>query len=124
MKLLIVEDEVTLAKVLEEKFKKEDFEVRLAFDGEEAIAVAEKFKPDFVLLDLLLPKKHGLEVLKKLKRDPELKHAPVIVLSNLDTDEDIKKSLALGAVDYFVKVQHPIKEIVEKVKEHMVGTGK
>lgn len=124
MKLLIVEDEVTLAMVLEEKFKKEGFEVQLAFDGEAAMSAAQKLKPDLILLDLLLPKKHGLEVLKDLKQDPELKNVPVIVLSNLDTDDDIKKSLALGAVDYFVKVQHPIKEIVEKVKEHMAGAGK
>jgi len=120
MKLLIVEDEETLVKVLQEKFEREGFEVKVALDGEEAISAARDFKPDMVLLDLILPKKHGLEVLKELKADSELREAPVIVLSNLDTDEDIKKALALGAVDYYVKVQHPLKEIIEKVKARMI----
>ncbi|MBI2099387.1 response regulator [Candidatus Uhrbacteria bacterium] len=116
MKLLIVEDEEVLARVLKEKFERENFEVDVASDGEEAMTNISKFVPDVVLLDLILPKKHGLEVLADLKADEEFKKIPVIVLTNLDTDEDIKKALALGADDYFVKVQHPIDEVVEKVK--------
>ena len=115
MKILIVEDEDALSLVLEEKFKNEGYDVMVAHDGAEAQPKAEKFKPDVILLDLILPKKLGLEVLESLKNDAELKLIPVIVLSNLEGDETIKKALFLGAVDYFVKTQHPIAEIVEKV---------
>lgn len=123
MKLLIVEDEKALADVLEEKFKKEKYKVFVAYDGEAATASVKKNKPDIILLDLLLPKKHGLEVLKEIKADTEFKDIPIIVLSNLDTDEDIKTAIKLGAVDYFVKVQHPINEIVEKVKARAVNVA-
>ena len=115
MKILIVEDEDVLSLVLEEKFKNEGYEIMIAKDGGEAQPKAEKFKPDIILLDLILPKKGGLEVLESLKSNSELKQIPVIVLSNLEGDETIKKALSLGAVDYFVKTQHPIAEIVEKV---------
>jgi len=115
MKVLIVEDEDVLSLVLEEKFQNEGYETMIARDGEEAQPKAGKFKPDAILLDLILPKKGGMEVLEGLKADSELKLIPVIVLSNLETDETIKKALSLGAVDYFVKTQHPIAEIVEKV---------
>lgn len=115
MKILIVEDEDVLSLVLEEKFKKEGYEVMIAKDGQDALPRANKFKPNIILLDLILPKKGGLEVLESLKNNAELKLIPVIVLSNLEGDETIKKALALGAADYFVKTQHPIAEIVEKV---------
>jgi DNA-binding response OmpR family regulator len=117
MKILIVEDEDVLSLVLEEKFKNEGFDVQIARDGEEAQDKAEKFKPDAILLDLILPKKGGLEVLEGFKKTDGLKLIPVIVLSNLEGDETIKKALSLGAEDYFVKTQHPIAEIVEKVGE-------
>ncbi|MBI2099269.1 response regulator [Candidatus Uhrbacteria bacterium] len=119
-KILIVEDEETLAKVLEEKFKKEKFKVEVAYDGEAAMLAAKRFKPDLILLDLILPGKHGLEVLKELKADAELKTAPVIVLSNIDSDESIKQALALGAVDYFVKTQHALNEVMEKIKNQLI----
>lgn len=120
MKLLIVEDEVALAKVLEEKFKKEKYEVRMAEDGVKAMEAVAKFVPEIILLDLLLPKKGGLEVLEELKNSEEWQNIPVIVLSNLDDDQNIKKALKLGAVDYFVKAQHPIKEVVEKVGAYII----
>lgn len=115
MKILIVEDENTLSYVLKEKFKNEGYSVVIAEDGEEACVAAHKFLPDVILLDLRLPKKHGLKVLEELKADEELKSIPVLILSNLDGDDDIKKALAGGAEDYFVKTQHPIAEVVEKV---------
>lgn len=120
MKILIVEDEIDLAKVLEEKFQNENFEVRLAFDGATALPEAKDFNPDIVLLDILLPKKDGFMVLQEMKSDLNLKNIPVIILSNLGEDEEIKKGFSLGAVDYYVKVQHPIKEIVEKVKAYAI----
>ena len=112
MRILIVEDEQILTQVLKEKFK-----VKTAIDGKEALSMTERFKPDLILLDIILPKKSGFEVLKELKSDVKLSKIPVIIMSNLSADENIKKGLALGAKDYLVKTQHPINEIVDKVKE-------
>ena len=123
MKILIVEDKESLSKALRDKFEIEKFEVTVVADGEFAFSIAKSIKPDIVLLDLVLPGKHGKEVLKELKKDEELKSIPVIVLSNLDTDSDIKEALRLGAEDYFVKVQHPIAEIIEKVKLVLLKSG-
>lgn len=119
-KIVIVEDEEALARVLKEKFEDEEFEVELAMDGKVALEIIQKTNPDLVLLDLMLPKRDGIEVLRDIKADQELKRLPVIVLSNLDGDEDIKQAIALGAKDYFVKSQHPIKEVVEKVKDFLI----
>ena len=118
-KILIAEDEEVLLNVLRDRFKAEGWEVSTARDGEEAIETIKKFRPDVVLLDLLMPKKDGFEVLKEIRSNPVLKTLPIIiVLSNLGSDEDIKKVMALGANDYFVKTQHPMSEIVEKVKKY------
>ncbi len=116
MKILIVEDEQVLSKVLKEKFDKAGFETKVSGDGEIAISDAKSFLPEIIVLDLVLPKKSGFEVLRSIKADPETKMIPVIVVSNLGEDGDIKQALSLGAKDYFVKSQHPINEIVEKVK--------
>lgn len=120
-KIVIVEDEEALARVLKEKFETEEFTVELAMDGKAALPVIKKFQPDLVLLDLMLPKRDGIDVLRDIKSDRDLENLPVIVLSNLDGDEDIKQAIALGAKDYFVKSQHPIKEVVEKVKDFLIN---
>lgn len=119
MKILIIEDEPILANVLEEKFSRESFDVEVIHTGEEALPRIKKFLPNLVLLDLLLPKKSGFEVLAEMKADPELKLIPVIILSNLGEAENLKKGLALGADDYLIKAQHPLKEVIEKVKRHL-----
>ncbi len=117
-KILIAEDEDVLLNVLKDRFEVEGWEVAMAKDGEEAIQAIKKVQFDLVLLDLLMPKKDGFEVLKEVRANPELKSLPIIVLSNLGGEDDIKKALALGANDYFVKTQHPMSEIVEKVKKY------
>ena len=116
MKILIVEDERTLSEVLADKFTKEGYEVKIEDDGAKVLELAKSFRPDLILLDLLLPNKNGLEVLKDLKGNEELKNIPVVIASNLDDDENIKNALKVGAVAYYVKSQHPINEIVEKVQ--------
>lgn len=116
MKILVVEDEEVLARVLEEKFDKSGYDVAIAVDGEVALALAASFKPDAIVLDLFLPKKSGFEVLEILKADPVLKMIPVVVVSNLGEDSDIKRAFSLGAADYYVKSEHPLNEIIEKIK--------
>lgn len=117
--ILIVEDEQALAEVLQSQLKKSNFNVEVAYDGEQAIEKLKTIKPDLILLDLILPKMNGFEVLEKVKGGFETRSIPVIVLSNLGSDEDIKRAIKLGAEDYYVKVQHPIFEIVEKVSKFL-----
>ena len=116
MKALIVEDEDVLAQVLAEKLKKSDFEVEIADDGEKAVSATKSFKPDIIMLDLMLPKMDGFEVLRELKANDDTKRIPVVAITNLSEDDNIKKALQMGVVDYFVKSNHPVNEIVEKVK--------
>lgn len=120
-RILIVEDEDFLIKALVDNFEIEGFTVDAASNGEDAINKITKQKPDMVLLDLLLPKKGGFDVLKEMKTNPEWSLVPVIVLSNLGGDEQIKRALEMGADDYFVKSQHPIEEVVQKVKQILQG---
>ena len=121
MKVLIIEDEEILAKVLQEKFEKEKFTAQIVSDGGLAFSTAKSFKPDAILLDIILPNKDGIQILQELKADPELQSVPVIIMSNLGEDEKIKTALSMGAVDYLVKTQHPINEVVEKVKNYLVN---
>jgi len=116
-KIVLVEDDEILAKVLHEELVEAAFEVALAEDGEAGLTAVRKNMPNLVLLDLVLPKKHGFEVLAELKKAPETRDIPVIILTVLGADEDIKKGLELGANDYIVKSQHAVAEIVEKVKD-------
>ncbi len=124
MKLLIVEDEKELAEVLRMEFESQDFSVEVAVDGEDALSKLKSYVPNLILLDLLLPKKDGFEVLETIKANRKLKNIPVIILSNLGQDEEIKRGLDLGAKDYFVKAQHPVKEIVDKVKHYLIKPTK
>jgi DNA-binding response OmpR family regulator len=117
MKILIVEDEETLSNLMKGEFKDAGHNIKIAKNGEDALSVARDFNPNVVLLDLVLPKKSGLEVLADLKADPNLKETSVIVLSNLAEDENIKKAISLGAKDYFIKAQYSIYEILEKVEK-------
>lgn len=115
-KIVLIEDDETLAEVLYSELTEAGFEVSPAFDGVEGLKQVQEKKPDLVLLDLILPEKHGFEVLEEIKKSPETAKIPVIILSLLGEDEDIKKGLKLGADDYIVKSSHAIAEIVEKVK--------
>lgn len=119
MKVLIVEDEQALSNIVSEELSGEGHNCKIAKDGEEALSFSQSFRPDIILLDLMLPKKNGLDVLAELKDNMDLKTIPVIVLSNLAEDESIKKALLLGAVDYFVKSQHSIYEVLDKIQKYI-----
>jgi len=93
-KILFVEDEPNLQKAIGEVLKQEGFEILAALDGEQGLNLAKKEKPDLILLDLILPKKDGFEVLKELKESEEMKDIPVIVLTNLEgTGKTVKEHL-------------------------------
>lgn len=116
-KILFIEDEYTLQKTFGEILKPEGYEMIPALDGEIGLRLAKNKKPDLILLDLILPKVNGFEVLKKLKEDEATKDIPVIVLTNLEGIGDIDKAIELGATTYLVKADYSLEEVVEKIKK-------
>jgi DNA-binding response OmpR family regulator len=117
VKVLIVDDDAFLSGIYATKLELEGFEVASARDGEEGLKAAMKEKPALILLDVLMPKLDGFEVLKRLKSDPDTKPIPVIMLTNLGQKEDIEKGLADGAADYLIKAHFVPAEAVEKIKK-------
>lgn len=115
-KILFVEDEEALQKTLGEYLRREGFEVTPALDGELGLKLANEVKPDLILLDIILPKIDGLEVLKNLKENKQTKEIPVIILTNLENLEEVQKALELGATTYLVKANYSLEEVVEKIK--------
>jgi len=118
-KILIVEDERSLSELVENELDSMGFDARVAGDGELAMKLARSFDPDVIMLDLILPKKGGLDVLRELKIDPALRTIPVIVLSNLSGDESVRMAMTFGADDYFIKTQSSIFEIIAKVQKRL-----
>lgn len=116
-KVLVIEDERMLTEMYATKFSMEGFEVEKAFDGAEGLTKARTVNADIILLDIIMPKLDGFAVLKELKKDDQLKQTPVLLLTNLGQDDDIKKGKELGADDYFVKSNHTPADVVAKVKE-------
>ena len=120
-KILLVEDDRFLIKAVYTKLTQKGFEVILANDGDEAISKAKAEKPEIVLLDMVLPKKSGFEVLRELKGNPETASIPVFILSNLAQDQDIQEGQALGAEDYIVKSNTSLSAIVDKVANFLAA---
>lgn len=120
--ILLVEDDPFLSSILQLKLDKENFKTIRAADGEEALnlLIEQGIKPDAILLDLILPKKNGFEVLETIRQDPTLEKLPVIIISNLGQPSDIDRGRALGVIDYFVKAKLSVDELVNKVREEIV----
>ena len=116
-KILIVEDETTLQEALTEFLSAEGFEVLSALDGEKGLELAKSEKPDLVILDIILPKKDGYEILTEIKGGEDTKNIPVILLTNLESPEDIDKAFEKGASTYLVKSNYKLEEVVKKIKE-------
>ena len=116
--ILLVEDDAFLSSLLQLKLQKEQFKVIHAKDGDEAIDLLTRqgLKPDLMLLDLILPKKNGFEVLETIRQDPQIEKLPVIIISNLGQPSDIERGKSLGVIDYFVKARLSIDDLVDKVK--------
>ncbi|MDD2753233.1 MAG: response regulator [Candidatus Portnoybacteria bacterium] len=117
--ILLIEDEPTLQKALSTALSQEGYDVKNALDGEIGLRLARETKPNIILLDLILPKMDGFEVLEELKKDDSVKDIPVIVLTNLESTQDIERALALGATNYLVKANYDLKDIVEKVRDNI-----
>lgn len=119
IKVLLVEDDSFLRSICSKKLVREGFTVYEAIDGEMALKEVEKIKPDIILLDIILPAIDGFGVLTEIKKisDKKIANIPIIMLSNLGQDDDIKKAIELGANDYLVKAHFTIEEIVTKIKK-------
>ena len=115
-KILLIEDEPALQQTLGDFLKSAGFNVVSAFDGLSGVEMAKKEKPDLVILDLILPKKNGFEVLTDLKKNPATSVIPVMVLTNLESAEDVDRALEGGASAYLVKTNYRLEEVLEKVK--------
>ncbi|MDF0708386.1 MAG: response regulator [Bacteroidota bacterium] len=115
-KILIVDDEPNIVMSLEYAFKKKDFEVFIARDGTEALEIAEKEKPDLVLLDIMMPEMDGYETLKRIRENKDLKHAKVVFLSAKSKEKDVEKGLKMGADSYMTK-PFSIKKVISDIEE-------
>lgn len=116
-KILLIEDDPFLIDIYGTKLREENFEFISAVDGASGLKTAQEILPDLVLLDIVLPKVSGLEVLAKLKENLKTRNIPIVILSNLGAAEEVKRGLAMGAVSYMVKSQFTPSEIVGRVKE-------
>jgi DNA-binding response OmpR family regulator len=117
--ILLVEDDTFLAGMYVTKLTMEHYQVELATDGEAGLKKAEAIVPDLILLDILLPKMNGFDVLRHIKEQPELRDIPVILLTNLGQKSDVSQGLDLGAVDYLIKAHFMPSEVVDKIKRQL-----
>ncbi len=122
--ILIIEDDRFLIKLYGDKLRREEFKVVEAITGEEGLHKVSIEEPDLIILDLVLPQKSGFEVLSEIKLDPKTKDIPVIILSNLGQEADIKRGLELGAVIYLIKSEFSVNQLPEIVKEQLVKSKK
>ncbi|MDB5178609.1 MAG: phoP [Patescibacteria group bacterium] len=120
-KILIIEDDALLSRMYQTIFKTTGYEVDVAVDGEEGLEKTRKFNPTLILLDIMMPKLNGLEVLERLKSDPELKKIPVVILTNLAGNNDVQTALKLGAVRYIIKSENRPKQVEEIVRGILDG---
>jgi len=116
-KVLIVEDERSLLTVIAEKFRREGFIVFEATDGEEGLEAAAKNKPDIIILDIVMPSMDGLTMLKKVREYKWGNNIPILILSNLSDPEQINKAAGRGVLEYLVKSNWGLEDVVEKVKQ-------
>lgn len=120
--ILLIEDEESFRTIYGDVIRNDGYEILEAEDGERGLELVKEKKPDLVLLDLVIPKLHGLEVLKKIRADEATKDIPVLILSVLGAQEDIKKGLELGANDYTVKGFYSPREILSKIHSLLTKT--
>ena len=116
-KILVVEDDNVLREVLAEKLRQSGYEAVQAEDGEEAMEIVKSDAPSLILLDILMPRKGGMEVMEELAADPELSKIPVIVISNSGQPVEVKRARELGAKDFLIKAVFDPNEVLEKVEK-------
>ena len=118
-RILLVEDDDALANVYVTRLQAENFDVRRVANGEDALATALSYKPDLVVLDVMMPKVSGFDVLDILRNTPETANLKIIMLTALSQDSDKQRAESLGADDYLVKSQVVIADVIEKIRQHL-----
>lgn len=118
-KILVIEDDPFLVKMYDVGLKHEGFTVEQAFDGEQGLEKAKSAHPDIILLDLMLPKLSGFEVLTALKKDRSTQRIPVLILSNLSQQTDKKRVMDLGAIGFLEKNKFTVKQIAQIVNQQL-----
>ncbi|MEI6249305.1 MAG: response regulator [bacterium] len=118
-KILLVEDDESLSNVYVTRFEAEGFDIRRVGNGEDALATAINYQPDIILLDIMMPKVDGFDVLDILKNTNKTKDLKIIMLSALSQEMDIDKAKKLGADDYLIKSEVTIADVVEKIKKEL-----
>lgn len=118
-KILLIEDDAFLVGMYVTKLDMAHLEPLVANEGETGLTTAKKEHPDLILLDILLPKMDGFAVLEELKRDPNTRDIPVVMLTNLGQDRDMQRGLAMGASDYLVKADYEPGEVIEKIRGYL-----
>ncbi len=121
-KILLVEDDEVLSSVYRARLEMEDFEVMEVHDGEQALTAALKYRPDLMILDAMMPKISGFDVLDILRNTPETMNLQIIMLTALSQESDRERAEKLGVDEYLVKSQVMISDVIEKVREHL-GIG-
>jgi DNA-binding response OmpR family regulator len=121
MKLLLVEDDLFFQKFYASKLTEAGYEMDVASDGNEGLVKLVTFRPDIMLLDMIMPQKDGFEVLEEMKKNATLSKVPVIVFSTLGDEQDVKKAMELGAVDYVNKSFHDLESLKQKINAHIAG---
>lgn len=119
--VLIIEDDQLIQRMYDKIFTFEKYNVITASDGEEGLEKARATNPTIILLDVMMPKMNGMELLEKLKADPSTKAIPVIMLSNLAGENDVETALSKGAVKYIIKSEYDPKEVADMVEEVIKG---
>ena len=122
-RILVAEDDRFLRKAAEMALKRHGYTVLTAADGEEALRAARSVLPDLIMLDLIMPKLNGFDVLQALKKDAPTAHIPVIILSNLGQDRDVQQAMDAGAAAYFIKTDLSLQALVLRVEEALTAGG-
>lgn len=122
-RVLLAEDDRFLRKAAGAMLRRQGFTVLTAEDGEEALRIARAEIPDLILLDLIMPKMQGFEVLKVLKCDPQTSAIPVVILSNLGQESDSRAAREMGALDYWVKANLDLEDLVQRIEEKLAADG-
>lgn len=122
-KILVIEDDPFLSEIYITKLAKSGFAAEAALDGKAGVIRAKATKPDLILLDIVLPKIDGFEVLMEIKKDANLKMIPVILLTNLSQKEEVEKGMGLGASAYIIKANFTPTAVVDKIKEILCTTN-
>ncbi|MFC1629991.1 PleD family two-component system response regulator [Patescibacteria group bacterium] len=118
-KILLIEDEKLMIELLEKKLIQEGYEVTVAKDGVEGLEKMRKSRPDLILLDIVMPRMGGFEVMENMQQDEKLKTIPIIIISNSGQPVEIDRTKKLGAKDWLIKTEFDPQEVLEKVIKHI-----